>query len=411
MEKTPEQIAADLNENIAAFKAQVEKAATKEDVSNLNQQIEAFKTAQNEKLEGLADKTELTKLEEILVKQGNLINEMSKGENQAKPKGIASAFKEVLTTDKVNELIKEQGSGVSTVSKVAGTILVSTNTTGRVASFERDPERARTKRRNPFMLELVNVSTTSAANVTYVERNNPDGAPGMTAEGAVKPLIDFDYIERIAAVKKMTARAKMSKEMIADVDGFVADTEEELQERLLLLFDEQLLSGDGLGQNLVGIETNATPFAAGALADTIELPNNFDVLRVAINQVTLNNFDANTILMNPSDVASMDLTRAIDGHYIMPPFASADGTIIRGIRIVENNGVGIDDFVVGDFNRFKVKIREDLNINYGHSGDDFERNLLTALCEGRATSYIPNVYFGAIVKGTFTAAKAALITP
>lgn len=412
--KTPEQIAEDINNSLSTFKEQVEKAATTEQVEAVKTAFETFKNEQNAKLDGLATSDALKTLEEVQVVQGNTLQEMKSGNGaQAEKTSLRDAIKAKINENKeAFKSLRDSQSGSMTIeTKSAATMLVSTNTTGRVASYERDTERSKPQRRNPFILDLVNVSATSATNVTYVERVAPDGNPGMTAEGAVKPLIDFDYVERVAAVKKMTSVTKMSKEMMDDVDGFVADSEDELIERLNLLFDEQLLSGDGTGQNLIGIEANATPFAAGVFADTIATPNNYDVLRVALNQVVLNNFDANVIITSPSDVTAMELERATDGHYIMPPFAAADGTVISGVRVVANNGVTPGDFIAGDLSKFKVKVREGLNIDYGHENDDFRRNLLTAICEGRATAYIPNNYFGAIVKGDFTTAKAALVTP
>lgn len=413
-EMTPEQIAANVNTNIEAFKAQVEKSATKEEIEAVKDAFEAFKTEQGAKLDGLVSQDKLKSLEDILKVQGETLTKMknSQSGNSKEVLSISKAFKDAIDADKeaFASIKDNMNAGLSTTTKVAGTILVSTNTTGRVSSYERDTDRTKPQRRNPFLLDLVNVSSTSAANITYVERENPDGVPEMTAEGTIKPLIDFDYVERTAAVKKMTAAAKMSKEMMDDVDGFVTDTEDELMERLYLLFDEQILSGTGIGVNLTGIEVNAVPFAAGALATSVDEANNFDVIRAASNQVRLNNFDATVALVNPSDAAQMDLTKATDGHYVMPPFTSADGTVIKGIRIIENNGITAGDFIVGDLSRFKVKVRETLNISYGHSDNDFRLNLLTALCEGRAAAYIPTNYFGAIVKGTFTAAKVALET-
>lgn len=410
---TPEQIAKEINEKVDGFKAQVENSATKEELKAVTDAIDAFKNEQIAKLDGLATSEALKDVEDILAKQGETISSLKNGNGEQAQKTLKNAIKAKIEENKeAFKNLKDSASGGLTIeTKAAANMLVSTNTTGRVASYERDNERTKPQRRNPFLLDLVNVSVTSAANITYVEREAPDGNPGMTAEGAVKPLIDFDYVERTATVRKMTAVTKMSKEMMDDVEGFVADSEDELTERLMLLFDEQLLSGDGTGQNLVGLEANATPFAAGTFADTIATPNNYDVLRVALNQVVLNNFDANVIITSPSDVTAMELERATDGHYIMPPFAAADGTVISGVRVVANNGVTAGDFIAGDLSKFKVKVREGLNIDYGHENDDFRRNLLTAICEGRAASYIPNNYFGAIVKGDFTTAKAALVTP
>lgn len=363
-------------------------------------------------IETLAKNEDLAELKDILKAQGLTLEKLKTTSNNEKSESLGVAIKTAIEKNKESfeSLSKSPSASFNVTTKAAATMLTSTNTTGRVVRYERDDERTKPQRRQPFILDFVSVRPTNARVITYVEREAPDGAPGMTAEGAAKPLIDFDYVERTAEVKKMAAFTKMSKEMMEDIDGFVADTEDELNERLMLLFDEQLLTGDGTGQNLIGIEANATPFAAGNLATSIDEANNFDVLRAAIKQVVLNNFYPTVIFMNPEDVAEMELTKATDGHYIMPPFSAADGSQIKGLRIVENNGITAGDFIVGDLSKFKVKLRETLNIDYGYENDDFRKNLVSAVCEGRAVAYIPNNYFGAIVKGTFDAAKTALET-
>lgn len=393
------------------------KEQTQEALKGLD--VEALKALTENELvtskdiETLAKSEELTELRDALKAQGLTLQKLkTDGKLEDKNQTLGVAIKTAIDKNKESfeSLSKSPSASFNVTTKAAATMLTSTNLTGRVVRHERDEERTKPQRRQPFVLDFVSVRPTNARVITYVEREAPDGAPGMTAEGAAKPLIDFDYVERTAEVKKMAAFTKMSKEMIEDVDGFVADTEDELTERLMLLFDEQLLTGDGTGQNLIGIEANATPFAAGNLATSIDEANNFDVLRAAIKQVVLNNFYPTVIFMNPEDVAEMELTKATDGHYIMPPFSAADGSQIKGLRIVENNGVTAGDFIVGDLSKFKVKLRETLNIDYGYENDDFRKNLISAVCEGRAVAYIPNNYFGAIVKGTFDAAKTALET-
>lgn len=376
---------------------------------------EAMTTAIESATKGLSFATpeQLKALEDIIDTQGTEIARLKNSKDGVNGgETLAKAIKKAIESneDAFKTLSNSPSASFNVTTKAAATMLTNTNTTGRVVRHERDDERTKPQRRQPFVLDYVNSTATNARVITYVEREAPDGNPGMTAEGGVKPLIDFDYVERTSEVKKMTAFTKFSKEMMEDVDGFIADTEDELDERLMLLFDEQLLSGDGTGQNLTGIEANATPFAAGNLATSIDEANNFDVLRAAIKQVVVNNFYPTVIFMNPEDVAEMELTKGNDGHYIMPPFTAADGSQIKGLPVVENNGVTVDDFIVGDLSKFKVKVRENLNIDYGYENDDFRKNLISAVCEGRATAYIPNNYFGAIVKGTFTAAKAALET-
>lgn len=394
---------------LKAAQEQVANAATKEELESAKEEL--TKTV-SEKVSQLETKSE--NQDAVIKEQGEEITSLlrTKVVGSDETETIKTVLSKAIAEDEsgFKDLRENQNGSFNTVAKVAGTMLTTTNTTGRVVRHERDNERTKPQRRSPFVLDYVNVSTTNAAVITYVEREAPDGNPGMTEEGAVKPLIDFDYVERTAIVRKMTARTKQSKEMMEDIDGFVSDTEDELIERLELLFDEQLLTGDGTGQNLRGVEADSTPFAAGALAASVDEANNHDVLRVAYLQVVLNNFIPSAIFMNPTNVAEMELSKASDGHYVMPPFTTVDGTRVKGLPVVENNGVTAGEFYVGDFTKFKVKVRETMNINYGHSNDDFEKNLLTAIAEGRAAAYIPNNYFGSIVKGNFAAAKTALET-
>ncbi|MEM7485042.1 MAG: phage major capsid protein [Bacteroidota bacterium] len=312
------------------------------------------------------------------------------------------------------DALKENKNASFTVTiKAPANMLTSSNLTpagNRIARTENDGVVDFVKR-NPFLLDIVNVSSTNAKTIYWVEKVSKDGGPAMTAEGAVKPQMDWDYVENSTEVRKIPVFVKASKEMLDDVDGFAADIEQEIREDLALFLDGQLLTADGTGINLIGLDANAVPFAAGSLANTIEGANDTDALRSGIAHVRRSEFIANAILLNPDKAASMDLQKGSDGHYLLPPFVTADGQRVSGVRVVENTGVPADDFYVGDFTKFKFKVREEITIQYGYSGDDWIRNMITPLGEMRGASYIPTNHFGAIIKGSFTTAKAALETP
>jgi hypothetical protein len=78
---------------------------------------------------------------------------------------------------------------------------------------------------------------------------------------------------------------------------------------------------------------------------------------------------------------------------------------------VENPGVPVGDFYVGDFTKANLRIREEMNVQVGYVNDDFTKNLVTVLCETRAAAFVKSNHYGAIVKGNFTTAKAALLLP
>lgn len=332
-------------------------------------------------------------------------------------KGTANNVPESLTTllaekaDELKAMKEKSGASVQITLKAAGTMALSTNVTGQVPQAEREQGITRTVRRNPFILELVNVGTIMSNVWEWVEQKNSDGGAAMTAEGALKSQADFDLVIASANVKKVTAYIKVTKEMLDDVELMRSEIDQELTELINLKIDDQLLNGTGLTVNLTGINANATAWAAGAFALAIKTPTKWDVLRTAINQVRVNLFEPTYIILHPTDVTGMELSKDANGQYIMPPFAALDGTVVSGIRVVANTGVTVDNFIVGDFSKAGVRFKEGLTINVGYENDDFTKNLVTILAEARLVQRVKSNHYGAFVKGVFSTAITALTKP
>ena len=345
-------------------------------------------------------------IEEVAAKVLELETKGASNKETESLKSILESKKEDLARMK-----EKSGASVQFVLKAAGTMALSTNTTGQIPQAERESGITRIVRRNPFILELVNVGQIMSNVWEWVEQKNADGGAAMTAEGAAKSQADFDLVVASANVKKVTAYIKVTKEMLDDVELMRSEIDQELTELIQLKIDDQLLNGTGATVNLVGINQNATAYAAGSFALAIPEPNNFDVLRTAINQVRVNLFEPTYIVMHPTDVTAMDLAKASDGHYVLPPFASNDGTIVSGIRVVANTGVAVDNFLVGDFTKAGVRFKEGLTINVGYENDDFTKNLVTILAEARLVQRVKSNHYGAFVKGVFSTAITALTKP
>lgn len=345
-------------------------------------------------------------IEEIATKVLNLETKGNESIETETLKSVLTAKKEELSA-----MRDKSGASVQVSLKAVGTMSLEASTTGQIPQAERESGITRTVRRNPFILQLVNVGTIMSNVWEWVEQKNAEGGAAMTAEGAKKSKADFELVVASANVKKVTAFIKVTKEMLDDVELMRSEIDQELTELIQLKIDDQLLTGNGLTVNLIGINTNAVTYAAGAFALDIPEPNNFDVLRTAINQVRVNLFEPTYIVMHPTDVTSMDLAKASDGHYVLPPFASNDGTIVSGIRVVANTGVTIDNFLVGDFTKAGVRFKEGLNINVGYENDDFTNNLVTILAEARLVQRVKSNHYGAFVKGVFSTAKTALTRP
>ena len=345
-------------------------------------------------------------IEEVAIK---VLDLETKGTANNVPESLETLLKE--KQDELKAMKEKSGASVQIALKVAGTMALSTNVTGQVPQAEREAGITRIVRRNPFILELVNVGTIMSNVWEWVEQKNLDGGAEMTAEGAKKSQADFDLVVASANVKKVTAYIKVTKEMLDDVALMRSEIDQELRELINLKIDDQLLNGTGATVNLTGINQTATAWAAGAFALTIPTPNVFDVIRTAINQVRVNLFEPNYIVMHPTDVTKMDLAKASDGHYVLPPFISNDGTTVSGIRVVSNTGVTVNNFLVGDFTKYGVRFKEGLTINVGYENDDFTKNLVTILAEARLVGRVKSNHYGAFVKGVISTSITALTKP
>jgi len=357
-------------------------------------------------------KEELTKVQESIAELGLKLNSMKedgaqRGRKKTLIDGIVDAFKSI-PAETIEKLKKNKSETIALDVKVAGTMTTSnidavgTNSIAyELAEYETGLTRI--QRRNPFLMQIVNLANTTKMYVQWAEQANADpGTAGNTAEGSAKTQGDFDIVEKSAKVEKITYYIKVSKEMLDDVAFIENEIRTELMETIMLRADAQILTGSGASPELSGIITTATAWSAGNFANTIVDANNFDVLRTAISQITTANFQPTHIIMHPEDVAMMELSKDTNGQYVMPPFIMNGGTVIKGLPVVTNTGMTLGKFLVGDFTKANVRMREGTNITIGYENDDFTKNLVTILGEMRLVAYVKTNHLLAFVYGDFS---------
>lgn len=322
--------------------------------------------------------------------------------------------------DALNSLKDKKGSDINLELKAAGTMTtanVDAVGTDGISGLLTDIEAGITPipRSQPFLMQLFPSSSTTGNSISYAEMKNPDGGAGMTAEGAAKTQADFDIVEAKVDVKKITSYIKTSKEALADIQALAGEINNELVTLIKLKADGQVLSGDGTGNNLKGILEYATAFNGGGLSSSIEYANNFDVLAAAVNQVftaevisgVCAGFMPNQIVINSTDFMKMKLEKDQNGSYLFPVMLPGISQVIN-VPIVVNCNMTEGEFLVGDFSKGNLRIREDININIGYENDDFTKNLVTILAEMRLAFYVKSNHTKAFVTGNFTTAIATL---
>lgn len=351
-------------------------------------------------------------MEKALEKQGLTIQKLIDEQKEKSEMTVVEQIKSEFNKNKETLLKLKAGDKVDFTFnlKTVGTILESTNITGNIPAYMRLPGVNFIAQRNPFILDLIQTGTTQSNVVEWVEEVAGEGGADYTAEGVKKNQIDGDFKTDSEKVLKLTVFVKVSEEMLADVDFMASYINNKLlTEKLALKLDAELLSGTGTASTLNGILTQATAYAAGSFAGTITAANNFDVLRTAINQIMVENFVPNVIVLHPTDVTKMKLTKTSDGTYLFPTFIMPGGQQeVDGIRIVSNTGMTEGYFLVMDGTKDTAYFKEGINIKTGYESDDFVKNLRTILAEVRVANVIQGNDKKAFVYGNFASAIAAL---
>ena len=254
--------------------------------------------------------------------------------------------------------------------------------------------------------DFIATGQTASNQVVYVRESSYTDGTGLTAEGALKPNSGLTLETKVAPVVKIANYFKISEEMLTDIPQLMSYIGSRATSKLLLVEDAQLMNGSGVGLNINGIKTQASAFTGGTIK--VPTPNDFDVLRAAISQIRLKEYQANAIMLNPEDAAIMEMTKNTQGSYVLPAMLNVTPSSISGVRIIENTIMAPGTFLVGDFAQgAQVFFREGISIRvYDQNEDDAIKNLCTVVIEERLALcvYRPEVF----VTGTFAAAITAI---
>jgi len=285
--------------------------------------------------------------------------------------------------------------------------------TGNIALSTLEPGVNRIARQVPKLRQIANVGTTISKFVTYIQQTLQSSAT-FVAEAGVKNEGELKYQEVSKEVKKVAGLIKVSKEMLEDLN-FVRN---EINVDLLATLEDQIengiLNGTGVGANLEGLMTIAPTFAAGTFATSVPNANIVDVIRVAVANIQAAKFMPTHVVLNPVDVAKMQLTKTTTGEYTYPIFYVDNLTgepKVAELTCVSTTWMTAGNFLVGDFTKSNIRMREDMNISVGYVNDDFQRNMVSILAEARLVHYVKANDVNAFCKGVIATCITAIKAP
>lgn len=394
---TPEQVVEKIN---GLFTEKMANVPTNDEVNGLKKEVEALKSLNEKSAE----------IEKAIAKFEGRIEAMSEkavSTREVAPRTIGQAVRKSLK-DNHKAIVSAMEKGETINLDVKTDTDLTNDYTGDVALSVLDPMVDRIKRPIRRVQEIANVGTTTSKYVVYIQQTTASTSSFILEAGA-KAQGQVQYQEVSVEVKKVAATLKVSKEMLTDLAFMQSEVNYDLMESVEQSIDNALLNGNGVGANLDGVINQSTAWSAGTFAGTITNANVSDVIRVGKAQIEASNFTPTHVILNPEDVAKIQLTKTAQGEYTYPIFMDQTGAMnLAGMVVVSSANMTADNFVIGDFSRFNVRYREALNMSIGYVNDDFQRNMVTILCEARLVSYIKANDQAGFVTGDFTTAIAAL---
>ena len=245
----------------------------------------------------------------------------------------------------------------------------------------------------------------------FLEKLHTRGA-GMVAEGAAKPSSDVTFEQKTDNIRKIAVWMPVTDEALDDIPQLYSYIQELLRYDLKLKEEGQILKGDGTGNNLNGIMTQASAFNA-ALSRTGDTA--IDTVRRAIYQVRKQaQRGADAVVMTDLDWMNIELLKDADNRYLFANLQGLVTPILWGRPVVVSDSMDEGtpasgnvaatggEFLVGSFAQgARLYDRMAFTVKVGWINDDFVKNQRVVLVEERLGLAVRRPY--AFVKGRFAA--------
>lgn len=241
----------------------------------------------------------------------------------------------------------------------------------------------------PFMVsDLFNSISIASNSVEWVqEKLFTNNAGPQAGEGAAKNQSTLTFEAKNTAVKTLAHWLPASRQVLADAPQLAGFIDSRLRYGLLLKKDEQLLFGDGTGNNLLGLVPQATPFnkaSMPAVAQGAPAHTAIDYLRWSFLQVARAGYPATFATLSLEDWAIIQMMKTNDGAYIFGTPTDGASPRIWGKRVVESHSLDVGDFLAGSAFAATIYDREQVTVRIAEQhANFFIENMVAVLCEER----------------------------
>ena len=200
------------------------------------------------------------------------------------------------------------------------------------------------------------------------------------ADGALKPTSVYSLAEVEDRVRVIAHLSEPVPERYfadhANLEDFLRN---EMEAGLYLALENQVVHGDGTGENLTGLLNTSgiivQTFATDALTS----------IRKAMTSLEVYGITPTALVLNPVDAEALDLLRdsGATGKYLLGDPGGDGVEKLWKVPRVRSNAVAAGTALLGDWQQAQVIVREDATLALDRSGENFTKNLVTMRLEGR----------------------------
>lgn len=328
-------------------------------------------------------------VDELLTKQSELTAQVKDLEQKAARRAVEQEFAGLksmgfqLIESEAFKKAHEEGSLVKREGgRMSFDVKTITTATSNVVQPDQRPGVNQIPNRRLTIRDLIAPGRTSSNLVNYIKETGFTNNAAPVAEGTAKPQSEITHALTPAPVKKLAHFMKASTEILDDFPALQSQIDARLTYGLKLVEENQLLKGSGVGNNLNGIYTQATAYAAPIV---VASPTKIDTLRLMLLQAELAEFPSDGIVLHPSEWAFIELLKDTTGQYLI---GNPQGTLqptLWGRNVVATQAMTVDTALVGAFQTAsQIFDRMDAAITIAtENQDDFINNLITILIEER----------------------------
>ena len=376
------------------------------------------KAAEEKKSQGIMLDTTKTAID-LLQRQVDAIDTKLAEKHAAEDSKQVSLEHQLKENDQVCRLMRDRsGRAVITIEGKAAARLferkttitsgaVGYSTTG-VLQIERIPGITTEARQVLRVRDLLTARPTTYQVIDFVKVNAPMTIASPVAEASAKPENAVTFTSVSERVKTIATWIPATRQILDDFTELAGFLETSLSYYVDLAEEQQLLSGDGTGENLHGLIPQASAFNTGLLNNTAGWTR-IDVIGRAIQQITAKNeLQPTFVVVNPNDWWSIRLTKDGYGHYILGDPQIIGSANIWGLDVVATTSIAAGTFLVGSGNPAASEIRDRMSVQVEISTehqDFFVKNLVAIRGEKRLALIVKRP--GSYVTGTLNSSPAS----